>query len=224
MSIQDLVNRLITQARQATPEELAGLVEWASAAPFAEDLLEVDAPLWGGFWQGDVIAPGYRLPAVELALLRAIRLDGTWPEGTSVAQFLADLHQAVADPQAGIWTLVAAGEPCVVFASVSEQAVKSGGQPMATVVWYCATTERLHAGHHTVPNQLNFADAVAQRNFDFSRTTHFENTAYQNNRLNWLEQGVAEERAKAGSQRSAVSGLTLAVRLDTEILQRRHIR
>ncbi len=37
---------------------------------FTPATLEVDETLWGGFWQGDVLAPGYCLPAVELSYLR----------------------------------------------------------------------------------------------------------------------------------------------------------
>ncbi|HXV96804.1 MAG TPA: hypothetical protein VEC93_00165, partial [Anaerolineae bacterium] len=194
----ELVSRLITHSKKATPQQLAELVAQASAAPFAADLLEVDEPLWGGFWQGDVIAPGYRLPAVELTLLRAMRLDATWPEGTDVAQFLADLCQAISDPQAGMWLLAVAGEPCVVFASLSSQKPvvsnqKSeggrrsavGGHPPATVAWYCATTERLHAGYRAPAASLNFMGAVEQRPLHISSASQLEST-----QLNWLKQSL----------------------------------
>ena len=128
----ELVNQLIARSKKATAPQLARLAAQAGAAPFAADLLEVDEPLWGGFWQGDVIAPGYRLPAVELALLRAMRLDATWPEGTGVAQFLADLRQAISDPQAGVWLLAVAGEPCVVFASINSQGRETGDRGPGT--------------------------------------------------------------------------------------------
>jgi hypothetical protein len=102
--------------------ELAQIIGRVSAASFATDLLEADEVLWGSFWHFDVISPGYRLPAVELALLRATRLDGHWPPNTSIEEYLADLHQTIRHPQARLWLLSAAGEPCVVVAAPTSQA------------------------------------------------------------------------------------------------------
>ncbi|GAB4422991.1 MAG: hypothetical protein Fur0044_21030 [Anaerolineae bacterium] len=168
MSIQEWINLLILQSKKASPEQLALLIDRASVASFAGDLLEADETLWGSFWQGDVIAPGYLLPAAELALLRATRLDGTWPEGASLPDFLADLRQAIRHPQAGVWTLRTAGEPCVVFAAplnvqYSIFNVQRSTFNVATVVWYCATTDQLHAGYRAPLDRLHFAGAVEQR-------------------------------------------------------------
>jgi hypothetical protein len=226
--MRNLVSELILQSKKATPKQLAQLIAQASLAPFATDLLEIDEPLWGSFWQGDVIAPGYRLPAVELALLRATRLDQAWPEGTTVAEFLADLHAAISDPQAGVWTLMAAGEPCVVFASVRGQGLGVGGQtasvtgrrssvagqpsaishqPSATVVWYCATTGQLHAGYRTAVDRLNFAGGVVQRPLGFTAgATHFGSASHLES-TNWLEQ-ILERDETSGSRRSAACPAT----------------
>ena len=212
--MRKLVSHLIIRSKKATLQQLAQLVDQARVAPFAHDLLEVDEPLWGGFWQGDVIAPGYRLPAVELALLRAMRLDTTWPEGTSVAQFLADLHWATSQPQAGVWTLAVAGEPCVVFAaSFNVTRATLNVKPLATVVWYCATTERLHAGYRATIDTLNFVGAVEQRQLQDSGTTHFLSASHLQsaNQSSWLaqvpEQIVVDEQ------------ISLASRLDVGILK-----
>lgn len=219
MPVRQFVSELITQAKRAVPPQLDWLVAQVSSAPFAEDLLEVDEPLWGGFWQGDVIAPGYSLPAVELALLRAIRLDGTWPEGTSIPQFLADLQQAISDPHAGVWVLAVAGEPCVAFVSRGQSSAV-GGQPLATVVWYCATTERLHAGYRTPLETLGFGEAVEQRPLAFLDSRPLGSSPSQDSQSSWLER--AAEQAKIGSgQPSAVGGPGLAARLDAEILRLR---
>lgn len=211
---REFVSELILQSKQVPPEQLARLIGQAGAAPFAEDLLEVEESLWGGFWQGDVIAPGYSLPAVELALLRATRLEETWPDGTSVSQFLADLRQAIADPHAGVWTLAVAGEPCAVFAAESGQRSAVADRPLAAVVWYCATTERLHAGYRTPIASLNFKGAVEQRPLQVSHASHEESTSQSS----WLEQMVEQTTATDG-WRSAVSGHSLAAQLDAEILR-----
>ncbi len=167
MSIYVTINELIGQSKKASPEQLRQLIERAGAAPFAGNLLEADEVLWGSFWQGDVIAPGYLLPAAELALLRAIRLDRTWPEETPLTEFLTDLRQAVRHPQAGVWTLHAAGEPCVIFVAPRVEGltlnVERSTFNAATVVWYCATTDQLHAGYRAPLDRLSFARAVEQR-------------------------------------------------------------
>ncbi len=225
---REFVSELILQSKQVPPEQLARLIGQAGAAPFAEDLLEVEESLWGGFWQGDVIAPGYSLPAVELALLRAIRLEETWPEGTTVTEFLADLRQAITEPHAGVWMLAVAGEPCIAFASTGERRAETGnrtpetsgqrsavnGRFLATVVWHCATTERLHAGYRTPIASLNFKGAVEQRPLQVSYASHEESTSQSS----WLEQMVEQATATDG-WRSAVSGHSLAAQLDAEILR-----
>jgi hypothetical protein len=171
MKIDGLIEQLVWQGQTASPQQVEQIVKHIAAAPFTTALLEVDQPLWGGFWQLDVITPGYRLPAVELALLRAMRLDGGWPEGASVAEFLADLRAAIVHPLAGVWSLAAAGAPCVVMAgpggdetrpakaSTMGALIEGRGErfpanaaipaALATIAWYCAATGQLHAGYRT---------------------------------------------------------------------------
>ncbi|HEX9923801.1 MAG TPA: hypothetical protein VGD99_14175, partial [Anaerolineae bacterium] len=121
--MDEFIKQLASQKAKATAKALDQIVAHIARAPFATDPLEVDEPLWGSFWQGDVIAPGYTLPAVELALLRAIRLDETWPENTRVEHYLTDLRQIIRHPQAGIWTLTILGEACVVFAAANKEQI-----------------------------------------------------------------------------------------------------
>lgn len=129
----------------------------AHRAPFTLELLPVDAPLWGTFWQFDVLAPGSTLPALELALLRAVRLDTGWSVDTTPEQFLADLHATVSHPHAGEWMTTLAGQPLVVFAA-------PGNRPeLCTVVWFCPATGCLHAGYHIPPAAAHFAEMSLQR-------------------------------------------------------------
>jgi hypothetical protein len=210
----------IRQSAQLSPAQLAHLIKLAASAPFATDLLEVDEALWGGFWQGDVIGPGYTLPAVELAWLRATRLDQHWPEGTNVTEFVTDLLQAIGQPQAGVWTLQVAGAPGVVFAAPNNQWSVVAGLPSsvpdqqwATVVWYCPTTGQLHAGYRAAVDSLDFPGAVEQRPLDVLGAKPTKST----HPPAWLEKTV-EQDEPIGGQPSAVSGHSLAARLDAEIL------
>jgi hypothetical protein len=131
-------------------KSLAQWIDQAAASPFTPALLEADPPLWGGFWQGDVIAPGYILPALELAVLRASRLDGNWPESTPLAQFLADLHAVICSLHAGVGALRLAGELCLIFAA------ETGAEGLVTVVWYSPATGCLHAGYRAPTAALRF--------------------------------------------------------------------
>ncbi len=87
-----------------------------SPAPFSPHALQADPALWGTFWQGDVIAPGYTLPALELAFLRATRLEQTFA-ADSPSQFLDSLQQMLARPPHGLWAarLHAGRAVCAVF-------------------------------------------------------------------------------------------------------------
>lgn len=209
--MDELISYLISQKKRASAEEMAQITGYVATAPFAGDPLEVDEPLWGSFWHGDVIAPGYTLPAEELALLRAIRLEGHWSEGTSPKQYLADLHRAIRHPQAGVWTLAVAGEPCVVFGAGSGEGRAENEERWVTVVWYCGTTGWLHAGYRTV-GRVRVVGAVEQRAPGFLCSSQQE----PNDRSDWL--------ALALEQREVTAAGSLTARLDAEILRMRRGR
>ena len=73
-----------------------------SPLPFTPARLEVGPDLWGSFWQGDVIAPGYALPALELAYLRAVRFDGTFTD-LETQSYLTHLQTTLRQLPAGAW-------------------------------------------------------------------------------------------------------------------------
>jgi hypothetical protein len=201
--VDALITQLITQHKTTTSAQLAQIVAHVATAPFASDLLEADESLWGGFWHFDVIGPGYSLPAVELALLRAVRLDRNWPEDTTVDQFLTDLRQAILHPQAGVWTLTVIGQPCVVFAAPASVE----RQNLVTVAWYCASTGQLQAGYRATVESLHFAEAVEQRAPGF---TH-QRKGVKDDKPGWL--ALAVEQIDVGEKSN------LAARLDAAILR-----
>jgi hypothetical protein len=198
-----LISQLVTQQKNATPIQLARIVTHVATAPFASDLLEADESLWGGFWHFDVIGPGYSLPAVELALLRAVRLDRHWPEDTTVDQFLTDLRQAILHPQAGVWTLTVIGQPCVVFAAPTS----AERQNLATVAWYCASMGQLQAGYRATVETLHFAEAVEQHAPEFTRQPE----GVKDDKPGWL--ALAVEQIDVGEKSN------LAAQLDAAILR-----
>lgn len=191
-----LISKLVNEQQPPSAEQLGRIASAVATAPFAEDLLVVDGPLWGGFWQGDVIAPGYQLPAVELALLRAMRLDQAWPEDTTVPQFLTDLRQTILNPQVAIRLLTVAEQPCLVFAAASSRSSAVGSQRSVTVVWYCAATGRLHAGYRTPGDKVDFGAGGRQGRGKESR---------------WLAEVIEQHEADESP--------SLATRLDLAILR-----
>ncbi|HMQ50860.1 MAG TPA: hypothetical protein PKE64_17285 [Anaerolineae bacterium] len=200
--MDSFVAELVASGEAASRPDLQNLAYHVASATFSPALLEVDPPLWGGFWQYDVIGPGYALPVVELALLRATRLDRSWSEQTSVEQFEADLRRTVTDPRAGVWTGTLAGQACVAIAGFE-------GQTLITVVWYCASTGYLHAGYRAPVEGLNWPGAVTQR--ELRVATH--QTALELDSGWWL-QPVLEEAQNQGER-------SLARQLDLEILRLR---
>lgn len=103
---------------------------WGQSVPFGPHTLQAVPALWGTFWQGDVIAPGYTLPALELAFLRATRLEHTFT-ASSPAQFLDSLHQILTRPPRGLWLarLPMGGAVCAVFVD---------DPPLSTCLWLTA--------------------------------------------------------------------------------------
>ncbi|MCB9098175.1 MAG: hypothetical protein H6632_01450 [Anaerolineales bacterium] len=151
------LTRLIDHPEGITSAQRQQLVTHLGRAPFSTALLVADPSLWGGFWHFDVIGPGYTLPAVELAVLRAVRLDQLWPAATTVEQFVDDLRQVIGHPQAALWWLRLIDQPCAVLAAPASQ------PGLATVVWYCATTDALHAGYRTAAAPLLLPQAAQGR-------------------------------------------------------------
>lgn len=218
--MDSLITQLINSKRVATPIELARIINHAAGAPFATDLLETDQALWGSFWHFDVISPGYRLPAVELALLRATRLDNHWPQDTTVEQYLADLRQVIQHSQAQIWSLTAAAQPCIIFAapirvaaSAESDISNSLHKNLLAIVWYCASTGKLHAGYKTSVERLYFEEAIKQRGAKMVSQTKPPTI----NTQNWLALAVKQVESQIGFDEDR----NLAVRLDAAILRQR---
>jgi hypothetical protein len=97
-AIRDWLHRPDLFSRSAWLE----LIRAVSPLPFQIASLIVDQTLWGSFWQGDVIAPGYLLPALELAYLRATRIDETF-DAPDPQHYLRQLQQQLVEPPVGLW-------------------------------------------------------------------------------------------------------------------------
>lgn len=120
-------------------------IQACSPTPFSPHTLPADPALWGTFWQGDVIAPGYTMPALELAFLRAVRLEQTFA-AESPAQFLDSLQRILTRPPHGIWAgrLPPGNAVCAVYFDDA---------PLPACLWLTATgiTAAYRAGFAVQP-------------------------------------------------------------------------
>ncbi len=105
-------------------------------------MLEIDQALWGSFWQGDVIAPGYLLPALELAYLRATRLDETFTD-SNPQSYLQTLQATLTKFPDGVWLTEFGTTPalCALFSRPQKS--------LALIIWLVA--EGIIAGYKDAP-------------------------------------------------------------------------
>jgi hypothetical protein len=146
MSSEDsLITELVAQCRQASNEELERILGHVAKATFSSRPLPVDERLWGILYQGEVLDQESRLPSVEGHLLKRVYVERQWPAGTTVEEYVTDLHRAARHPQARIWTYWHAGSPCVGILSPSH--VENVPEPQAyIVVVYDARFSRIRTG------------------------------------------------------------------------------
>ena len=91
-NVAQLILTLIHANRQATGEELQQIISHVAQAPFSSRLLTMNRWLRRELAFRGFRVPSERLSSVEIHLLKRIQLDRQWPPGTTVAQFIADLH------------------------------------------------------------------------------------------------------------------------------------
>ena len=99
-----LIRVLIRTGRRATAAEVQQIIEHVAQAPFASRPMRLTRWLRRALEEKGVSIPQSKLPSVELHLLKRIHFDRQWPPGTSVEQFVADLHRAVRHPDVQVWT------------------------------------------------------------------------------------------------------------------------
>lgn len=110
---------LIATGRQATADELEAIIAHVAQAPFATYLAGVPRQLRNDLTQMGITITATRLPSVEQHLLKRVYVERQWPTGTTVAQYVLDLHQAVAHPDVQIWTYRLAGHSYAGFLAPS---------------------------------------------------------------------------------------------------------
>lgn len=147
MPADALILELIDTGRQATADELKAIIEHVAQAPFATYLSRVPGRVRRPLAQMGIVTPA-RMPSVEWHLLERVYLDEQWPVGATVAQYMADLQQAVRHPDVQVWTYRYYGEPFAGFLAPSH--VQQVPQPEAYIfVSYSPTYDTITTGYQT---------------------------------------------------------------------------
>lgn len=116
--IDTIIIDLVSTGRQASDGELRSLIAHVAQTPFATYLSKVPGRVRRPLTQlGQRIPP--RMPSVEWHLLERVYVDQQWPVGTTVLQYLTDLHNAVQHPAIQVWTYRYFGIPCAGFLAPS---------------------------------------------------------------------------------------------------------
>lgn len=110
--INDIILKLIATSRLATSDEVDTIIDHIAQAPFATYLSRVPGRIRRPLAQIG-IPTAAKMASVEWHLLERVYLDEQWPVGTTVNQYVADLHQAVRHPNAQVWTYRYYGDPFV---------------------------------------------------------------------------------------------------------------
>jgi hypothetical protein len=108
-----LIRALLATERAATTAELAEILAHVAAAPFDPTVRRVPLKHRGLVYQGSVL--GARAASLDYHLVKRVLVERQWAIGTTAAEYLADLGQAVVWPGARILVYDRAGEP---FAAV----------------------------------------------------------------------------------------------------------
>ncbi len=96
--VDRLIRELIDTGRQATEAEIGRIIERMATAPFDPRVRPVPVKDRGLAYQGRVL--GEREDSLFYHLVKRVRIEETWPDGTTADQYLADLRQAVRAPTA----------------------------------------------------------------------------------------------------------------------------
>jgi len=114
--VDQLIVRLVHDpATAATSADIAAIVARMAIAPFSRHLLRAPARDRGLTYGGIVI--GRRTDSLDYHLVKRVRDEFQWSEGTTATDYLLDLHAGVQDPRARVLVFARPGD--IVAATIS---------------------------------------------------------------------------------------------------------
>lgn len=91
-----LIRELIATGRDASPEEIAQIIERVATAPFNPDVHPIRVVERGTTYAGETLGP--RAKSLTFHLIKRVVIEDQWADGTTAAQYLADVRAAVREP------------------------------------------------------------------------------------------------------------------------------
>lgn len=144
--VDRLIRDAVDQRRRLSPREVAQVLEHVRGARFETKPCKPDRALVGQAFLGVELRG--KVPSDLVHVAKRVLKERQWPMGTTVEQYLADLHQAIAHPLAQLYTYYQGigpkGRACVgVFAPNHVTAPEAG-----THLWvvYSARSGRILTG------------------------------------------------------------------------------
>jgi len=162
--VDALIVRLVRDHEAvATPDDVAAIVERIATAPFSQRLLRVPARDRGLTYGGITVE---RLTdSLDYHLVKRVRDERQWAEGTTAAHYLRDLRTAVRSPGASLLVYARAGDICAATITSTEEAIPEGRlgpewQSHVLVV-YSARRGTLLTGHmFSAIQTINLPEAI----------------------------------------------------------------
>ncbi len=106
-----LIVEAATGARELTPDEISRVLEHVARAGFtpAADA-QAGGRIAGVIWQGRTLRGSDRLTSAEVHYLRHVVVQGEWPVGTTLNEYLDSIRAVIMDPASGLLTSQLHGE------------------------------------------------------------------------------------------------------------------
>ena len=162
--VDALIVRLVRDHQTvATPDDVAAIVERIATAPFSRRLVRVPVRV-RGLTYGDIVVE--RLTdALNYHLVKRVRIDFQWAEGTTAAQLLRDLRAAAQSPQASLLVYARSGDICAATMTPTRRVVplhRLGPESLPNLlVVYSALQGTLVTGHmFSTIERVNLPEAI----------------------------------------------------------------
>ncbi len=125
-----LIRELIATGREATDEEIEQIISRMAGASFDQGERKVPIRFRGAAYQGRTLGPS--APSLTYHLTKRVVIEEQWAAGTTAAQYVADLRQAVRSPSARLALYTRRGGAIAAAATPTDVVVppeRRGSQP-----------------------------------------------------------------------------------------------
>jgi hypothetical protein len=102
--VDQLIRAAAQGARVLSPEEIVRVIDHVAAAGFDPSARETArGSLRGQVWDRQVLTARTRIPADARHWLLHACVNGEWPDGTLLSDYVDSLRQVILDPESGVF-------------------------------------------------------------------------------------------------------------------------